>query len=145
MLQYRIEPDDTIGCKHGPTECLGNMLSLCARDLFPNNTVISLGFTTCLVLSYARIPERDLVESCALEHGIAFEALNSCVSEEGKGLDLLRASVERSQAADVKRSCTVRVAGKKWCVRDGAAWKDCDGGTEPKDLVAEVKRRFKNA
>lgn len=121
------------------------MLSLCARDLFPNNTVISLGFTTCLVLSYPRIPDRDLVENCALEHGIAFEAINTCVSDNGKGLDLLRASVERSQEADVIKSCTVTVVGKTWCVRDGAEWKDCDGGSEPEDLVAEIKRLYKSA
>lgn len=116
-VSTRINSDDTIECKHGETECLGNMLSLCAEDLFPNNTVIFLGFTTCLVTSYPRIPHRDLVENCALEHGIEFDALNACVSEDGKGLELLRESIERSKDAAVTRSCTVRVAGKKWCVR----------------------------
>lgn len=92
---------------HGQTECLGNMLSLCANNLFPNNPKISLGFSTCLIMSYQRIPSRDLVQSCALEHGISFEDLNSCVSEEGKGLDLLEASIRRSEEAGVKKSCTV--------------------------------------
>ena len=127
---------------HGSTECLGDMLALCARDLFPNRTVVSLGFATCLVLSYPRIPDRDLVENCALEHGIGFEALNACVSEDGKGSDLLRASVGRSADAGVVKSCTVRVAGKIWCIRDGGQWKECDGGSEPEDLVAEVKRHY---
>lgn len=58
-------------------------------------------------MSYQRIPSRDLVQSCALEHGISFEDLNSCVSEEGKGLDLLEASIRRSEEAGVKKSCTV--------------------------------------
>ena len=92
---------------HGQTECLGNMLSLCANNLFPNNPKISLGFSTCLIMSYKRIPSRDLVQSCALEHGIDFEDLNNCVSEEGKGLDLLEASIKRSEEAGVKKSCTV--------------------------------------
>ena len=92
---------------HGPTECLGNMLSLCANNLFPNNPKISLGFSTCLIRSYQRIPSRDLVQSCSLEHGIPFEDLNSCVSEEGKGLDLLEASIRRTDEASVKKSCTV--------------------------------------
>ena len=135
-----INSDDTIECMHGETECLGNMLSLCAKNLFPNNTVISLGFTTCLVSSYSRIPDRSLVENCALEHGIDFDALNACVSEEGKGIELLRDSVERSMDAAVKRSCTVRVAGKQWCVRDGGKWKDCVEGHEPKDLIAAIKK-----
>ena len=118
------------------------MISLCAIELYPTNPVIYLGFTTCLILSYAKIPARELVESCALEHGIAFEDLNGCVSEEGKGLDLLKASVERSEGAGVKRSCTVRVDGKQWCVRDGGEWKNCENGSDPKSLIDEVERLY---
>ena len=92
---------------HGQTECLGNMLSLCANNLFPNNAKISLGFSACLIMHYQQIPSRDLVQSCALEHGIPFEDLNGCISEEGKGLDLLEASIKRSEKAGVKKSCTV--------------------------------------
>jgi len=139
----RVDENDTIHCKHGSTECLGNMLGLCANELFPNNTKISLGFSTCLIMSYQRIPDRDLVTQCALEHGIPFSDLNACISEEGKGLDLLEASVERSDKAGVKKSCTVRVGGEQWCVRDGGAWKECDGGHEVKDLIKEVERRYK--
>lgn len=94
-------------CMHGQTECLGNMLSLCANNLFPTNPKISLGFSTCMIMSYQRIPSRDLVQSCALEHGVPFDDLNACVSEEGKGLDLLEASIKRSEDAGVKKSCTV--------------------------------------
>ena len=82
------------------------------------------------------------MENCALEYGIGFDALNACVSEEGKGLDLLRESVERSEDAGVEKSCTVRVAGKRWCIRDMGKWKDCDKGNEPKDLVAAVKELY---
>ena len=117
------------------------MLSLCADNLYPNDPVISLGFTNCLVSSYSRIPSRDLVESCSLEHGIGFEELNSCISEEGKGLDLLSASIERSQKAGVQTSCTVRVRGKVWCVRDGGEWKNCDHGHDVDNLVAEILDR----
>lgn len=138
----RIDGDDNVVCKHGPSECIGNMLSLCAKYLFPNQTIISLGFTNCLIASYSRIADRELVESCALEHGIDFEALNDCVSEDGRGIDLLRDSIERSEAADVKRSCTVRVNGTQWCIRDGGKWKGCDQGHEPNDLVSEIVRLY---
>ncbi|KAL8927358.1 MAG: hypothetical protein Q9172_001437 [Xanthocarpia lactea] len=106
------------------------------------NFTLSFIGSNCLISSYGKIPSRDLVEPCALEHGIAFEDLNNCISEEGKGLDLLMASVERSQAAGVKRSCTVRLNNKTWCVRDGGEWKDCPGGSDTKSLVGEVKRLF---
>ena len=137
-----VDENDTVHCKHGATECLGNMMGLCASELFPNNTKISLGFSTCLISSYQRIPDRDLVTQCALEHGISFSDLNACISEEGKGLDLLEASVERSEKVGVKKSCTVRVGGEQWCVRDGGQWKDCDAGHEADDLVKEVEARY---
>lgn len=120
------------------------MLSLCANNLFPDNAKISLGFSTCLIMSYQRIPSRDLVESCALDHGIPFEDLNACISEEGKGLDLLEASIRRSEEAGVKKSCTVRVGEETWCIMDGGEWKDCRGGHKVKDLVKEVKSRHKS-
>ncbi|KAI4242152.1 MAG: hypothetical protein L6R40_004195 [Gallowayella cf. fulva] len=137
-----VDNNDSIHCMHGPSECLGNMLSLCAIDLYPTDPVRYLGFSNCLISSYAKIPSRELVEPCALEHGVDFEDLNSCVSEDGKGLDLLMSSVDRSQSAGVKRSCTVRVNNKTWCVRDGGEWKDCPGGSNPKNLVEEVERLY---
>jgi len=139
----KVDESDTVHCMHGPAECLGNMMGLCANELYPNDTKISLGFSTCLTMHYEKIPSRDLVESCALEHGVSFDELNACISEEGNGLDLLTASVERSEKAGVTKSCTVRVGGEKWCIMDGGKWKECDGGHEVKDLLAEVERRYK--
>ncbi len=116
------------------------MLILCADSLYPDKAVISLGFSNCLISSYDRIPERDLVENCALEHGVDFDELNSCISDVGNGMELLRASVQRSQAAGVQTSCTVRVREKVWCVRDGGKWKNCEQGHDVDDLVAEILR-----
>ncbi|KAK4693742.1 hypothetical protein P7C71_g3709, partial [Lecanoromycetidae sp. Uapishka_2] len=139
----KVDESDTVHCMHGSTECLGNMMGLCANELYPNNTKISLGFSTCLSMHYEQIPSRHLAESCALEHGIPFSELNACISEEGKGLDLLTDSVERSERAGVTKSCTVRVGGEKWCIMDGGQWKECDEGHEVKDLVANIERRYK--
>ena len=139
-----IGKDDNVKCMHGQTECLGNMMMLCAAQLYPNDVKISLGFSTCLAMSFQRIPQRDLVEGCALEHGVDFEKLNGCISEEGLGLGLLESSILRSKDAGVTKSCTVRVNGEKWCIRDGGAWKECAGGHEVSDLVAEVERLYKN-
>ncbi|KAL8830780.1 MAG: hypothetical protein Q9170_005585 [Blastenia crenularia] len=137
-----VDTNDSIHCKHGPPECLGNMVELCAFDLYPNQPVISLGFSNCLTASYSKIPSRELVESCALEHGVSFEKLNGCISEEGKGLDLLMHSVEHSSAVGVTRSCTVRIDGKMWCIRDGGQWKDCKGGSDVESLVKEVESLY---
>lgn len=94
-------------------------------------------------MSYRDIPRRSLVQNCALEHGVDFDLLNACVSEEGKGLELLESSVKRSAEAGVKYSCTVRLDDKFRCIRDGGQWKDCEGGSSVKDLVEDVERLYK--
>ncbi|KAI9827230.1 MAG: hypothetical protein M1832_005368 [Thelocarpon impressellum] len=123
--------DDGIACKHGPPECLGNMLELCAAALYPAPKTY-LGFTMCLTRSYEDIPARHLVEDCALEHGIDFARLNGCVSsDDGYGVGLLRDSV--------------RLDSQIRCIRDGAQWKDCPGGFGVEDLVRDVERLYSSS
>ena len=133
------DKDGGVQCKHGPDECLGNILELCAAQLYPD-TKTYLGFTMCLTNDYAQIPEEALVKDCALEHGVDFDKINDCASKDdgAYGQDLLRESVNRTTEADVTLSCTVRLNNKVRCVRDGGEWKDCEGGSTPKDLVRDV-------
>lgn len=72
-------------------------MELCAANLYPDPKQY-LGFTMCLTRDYEQIPEKDLVEDCALEHGIDFERLNACASaDDGSvGMRMLRESVLRS-------------------------------------------------
>ncbi|KAJ5803174.1 Gamma interferon inducible lysosomal thiol reductase GILT [Penicillium pulvis] len=160
-----------IQCMHGPAECIGNMLMLCAanlpfpptsdRSLLPQNyprtpIIRSLGFANCLINDYTRIPDRGLVHQCALEHGIDFDALNQCASQQsdapddgqrGKsplsGIALLRHNALHSEHLDVHTSCTVRLDDSVWCIHDGGVWKTCaqDGeGSKPQVLADEIKR-----
>lgn len=77
---------------------MGNILELCAFELYPDPK-ISLGFTMCISRDYTHIPERTLIQDCALEHAIDFKALNECASGDdgAHGVDLLRKSVIRSK------------------------------------------------
>ncbi|KAL6239667.1 hypothetical protein BDW75DRAFT_198000 [Aspergillus navahoensis] len=154
-----------VECMHGPGECIGDMLMLCAANLpfIPEDgpvqdrtpTVRYLGFATCLISSYQEIPDRTLVEQCALEHGIDFDALNDCISQQDddpnksiedgplSGVRLLRESARHSAELGVKTSCTVRLDDAVWCVRDGGIWKDCakEGeGSKVPVLVDEIKK-----
>jgi len=95
-----------------------------------------------MISSFRDIPARSLIENCALEHGVDFSALNACASEEGKGLGLLRDSVQRSNDAGVKNSCTIRLEEEIRCVRDDGEWKDCAGGSGVEDLIADVERLY---
>jgi hypothetical protein len=129
---------------HGPSECLGNILELCAAAFYPDPKLY-LGFTMCLAQDYEEIPQRSLVEDCALEHGLSFDKLNSCASyEDGDGMSLLRASVRRSAEANVRTSCTIRLDEKVRCVRDDGEWKDCDAGYKVEDLVGDVNMLYES-
>jgi hypothetical protein len=75
---------------------MGNIIELCAAQLYPDPKIY-LGFTMCLTRDYEDIPDRSLVEDCALEHGLDFQNLNECASTgDGFGIGLLRDSVMRS-------------------------------------------------
>lgn len=101
----------------------------------------------CLSRDYKDIPKRDLVQDCALEHGLDFGTLNDCMSKEdgAYGMHMLRTSVQRSADLNVTKSCTVRLNNKERCIRDGGEWTDCDEGSTPKDLIRDINRLYDEA
>lgn len=76
---------------------MGNIIELCAQQLYPDPKTY-LGFTMCLTRDYKEIPQRSLIEDCALEHAINFDALNECATKDdgAYGIGMLRGSVRRS-------------------------------------------------
>jgi hypothetical protein len=76
---------------------LGNIIELCAQKLYPDPKTF-LGFTMCLTRDYTRIPQRSLIEDCALEHAIDFNRLNDCATKDNGafGVGMLRESVQRT-------------------------------------------------
>ncbi|KAL2114773.1 hypothetical protein VUR80DRAFT_83 [Thermomyces stellatus] len=135
--------DDGVDCRHGPQECMGNIIELCAFELYPDPK-ISLGFTMCITRDYENIPGRELVEDCALEHAIDVKALNDCAMRDNgaHGLDMLRRSVIRSSDAGVTKSCTVRLDEEIYCVRDGGEWGPCPGSPSVDHLVSTIEKRY---
>ncbi|KAF2240110.1 hypothetical protein EV356DRAFT_10936 [Viridothelium virens] len=137
------DDDDGVDCKHGPQECLGNILELCAASIYPDPKIY-LGFAMCLTGHYEEIPQRELISDCSLEHGMDFERLNDCVSKDdgAYGIDLLRHSVVRTAEAGVTKSCTVRLKNQIRTIRDGGRWKDYEGGHDVGDLISDIKRLY---
>lgn len=52
----------------------------------------------CLTRDYEQIPQRSLIEDCALEHAIDFNELNDCATKDDGafGIGMLRESVQRT-------------------------------------------------
>ncbi|CAH0015574.1 unnamed protein product [Clonostachys rhizophaga] len=135
--------NDGVQCKHGPSECMGNIIELCASELYPDPK-ISLGFVMCLTKDYKHIPDRSLIEDCALEHAIDFQQLNECATRDdgAHGIQLLRSSIERTAEAGVTISCTIRLNNETYCIRDGGEWIDCPHGAGVNDLVIAIEKLY---
>jgi hypothetical protein len=133
--------NDGVACKHGPEECMGNIIELCAAELYPDAKTW-LGFTMCLTREYWHIPQRELIEDCALEHALDVDALNDCASRDdgAHGMALLRDSVRRTADAGVTKSCTVRLNNEVYCVRDDDKWTECPHGPGVNDLVISIEK-----
>lgn len=60
----------------------------------------------CLTRNYKEIPQRSLIEDCALEHAINFAKLNECATRDdgGYGVGLLRDSIRRSTEVCIRPS-----------------------------------------
>lgn len=137
------ERDDGVACKHGAEECLGNIIELCAQRLYPDPKTY-LGFVMCLTKDYPHIPQRSLIEDCALEHAIDFDKLNACATKDDGafGQGMLRGSVKRTAAAGVTKSCTVRLNEEIYCIRDNHQWKECPSGPGVNDLVNAIENLY---
>ncbi|KAK6539704.1 hypothetical protein TWF694_009907 [Orbilia ellipsospora] len=140
-------PDDSnagMACKHGPDECLGDIIELCAYEIYKPEPQRWLGFINCMGKDYQNIPEDGFVKGCAMEYGLDFDKLEECASSEDKdkGIDLLRTSAKRAIQLGIHTSCTITIEGKNVCVRDGGMWKGCSG--KPEDLIAQIQRAYDN-
>ena len=122
---------------------LGNIIQLCAQELYPDPKQF-LGFTMCMERDFRHIPQRSLVEDCALEHALDFGKLNECATKDdgGFGIGMLRESVKRTSQAGVTKSCTVRLDDKVYCVRDDGEWKDCPAGPGVNDLIVSIEKLY---
>ncbi|CAK7263967.1 hypothetical protein SEPCBS119000_000752 [Sporothrix epigloea] len=142
-LSYIGRPtgDGGVECMHGPAECMGNILELCAQRLNPDPKIY-LGFTMCISQDYQHIPDRELIEGCALEHAVDFEALNECATrDDGQyAMNLLRDSVQHTKAVGVTKSCTVRLDNEVYCIRDDGEWTDCPAGPGVRDLIIRIAK-----
>lgn len=119
------------------------MLELCAAHHYPNPKIY-LGFVMCMTNQYEDIPSRELVQECALEHGMSFDKLNDCTAAEGGSLsvDMLRTSFNRTAALGIDKSCTVTVNNDVFAIRDGGEWKNLKNGSSAVDLVDEINRLY---
>ncbi|KAH8552953.1 hypothetical protein BGW37DRAFT_487838 [Umbelopsis sp. PMI_123] len=127
-------------CKHGPSECYGNMQELCYRHVHGEETWFS--FIQCLNEDLPYIGTDKLGASCAKKQGKSYDIVKDCL-EDGTAIKLHAKSVERTGSMGVSTSCTVYIDQKRRCIHDGGEWRDCPGGSSVNDFVKSIEDAFR--
>ncbi|ORY95539.1 hypothetical protein BCR43DRAFT_493146 [Syncephalastrum racemosum] len=136
------DPDQSLGfkCKHGESECLGNVQELCFRHLHPDPR-IWYSFILCMNEHYGAIGKGNgLAESCAKRLGVTYEPVEDCAAST-LGQSLLATSVDRTNHLNVTKSCTIFINNRLRCIRDGT-WKDCPDGHDVSDFVKTIEDAY---
>jgi len=153
-------------CMHGPSECLGNMLQLCAQRYWPvnvgsdgvdvpalNRRHVWIRFLDCVghfnSTAESAIPGNS--QSCLASLGVpqsVQDQIYSCATGP-EGQELLTWSVKRSleicgphSSAERKacKSCSVFLDSQPVCVMDGGEWYNCSSFANPTDVNAWVDK-----
>lgn len=139
-------------CKHGARECAGNRQQLCLQARLDERIAagaasadatvdVLLKFLTCGWRDPGGIGTDEGARGCLAEAGWAAKAEQEGVlacAGGAEGEALLAASHAATTAAGATNSCTIDVAGKRRCVRDGGAFRECDQGSAPADFARTI-------
>jgi hypothetical protein len=96
-------------CEHGPTECAGNLLELCAYNLTVKSSPYGWWtFGVCMQDDYNNIP--DNAQSCATKAGLNYNQILKC-STGPLGAELFAASINFLNAEGIDATPTVIING----------------------------------
>ncbi|CAO3636709.1 unnamed protein product [Cunninghamella blakesleeana] len=127
-------------CKHGESECLGNIQQLCYHNVYPKVNQW-FQFNLCLNKHYRMIGlNNSLAKSCAYQLNTLYEPVEKCTQSE-LGASLLIESAQKTKALQVSKSCTIFIDNKLRCIHD-SSWKDCEGGYRVEDFVRSIEEAY---
>lgn len=136
------ETGGSIDCMHGADECTGNKQQLCVQSLCSQTT--TLKFLQCQSRQMGSIPNN--AEHCLQEASdgkVKWSDVDACVKSP-KADELFRQSLARTRAASARKSCTMNLNGKFWCMHDGT-WYGCTDGNDEASLINAICRRYSGA
>ena len=141
FIAHETNPNQ-IECMHGPDECAGNKQQLCVQSMCSQTTLLK--FLQCQSRQLGNIPNNG--EQCfqeASDGKLKWSEVDTCVKSV-KGEELLRQSLQRTRAASAKKSCTMHVNGRFWCMHDGM-WYGCSDGSDEASLIKAICSRYNGA
>ncbi|CAO1619673.1 unnamed protein product [Sympodiomycopsis kandeliae] len=154
--QLDSEADYGVKCMHGDQECAGNIHQLCIShllspsragseyDLSPSDAQRKIwDFIQCE--DYDGIPSIGsiaLAQQCTNSIKVpSWKEVHECING-GKGVQLLKSSVQESIDRSIRNSATIQIEGETVCIRDGGQWKECQSGHEVSDFVRLIEQAY---
>lgn len=131
--------NNRIECMHGDDECHGNRQQLCVQYLYSQSTF--LRYLYCQSKEIHLIPLNG--ERCAREifdQSIKWSEIDRCVKSD-KSTTLFFDALERTRKASARKSCTIHLNGKFWCMHDGY-WNGCSEGRDERSLIKAICSRY---
>lgn len=116
-------------CMHGAGECIGNQQQSCiqlqsnARKSNGDTTLQLYDYMMCQLSDYQNIPSNG--ESCCKSTNFDSNDFNECMSSS-TGIHAFKHSVQRTQKAGAKKSCTITLDHKPFAIHD-SKWDTSDG------------------
>lgn len=108
-----------VSCMHGEKECQGNLLQLCLQQYIPVTKNVDWFLSTLQCHTAGDVSSTDHLKSCmgkaSISKALQDKILQCAAGDEGKQLQIQ--SAKAAIARDVKKSCTVYIAGKRRCIR----------------------------
>lgn len=123
-------------CMHGESECRGNKQQLCIQKFY--SSTIFLNYLLCQSADISRIPDNG--EECARNLTINWSDVQTCVNSNQSN-ELFDQAWQRTQAAGARKSCTMHLNGKFWCMHD-RYWANCSEGTDAKNFIKAICSRY---
>ncbi|KAI0736196.1 hypothetical protein C8Q72DRAFT_768944 [Fomitopsis betulina] len=141
------EPDFGVTCKHGPSECAGNVHQLCAMKYASPSAFWE--FVQCQnYQGIEKIGRPDTALKCASTAQIDWvsSGAGDCAGLDGsgrarEGVLLLQNSVNVTEELGIKKSCTILINQKQVCIHDGT-WKQCENGHNVHDFVRQINQEY---
>jgi hypothetical protein len=137
----KLEDDGkTVTCMHGKRECVGNKLQMCLQAHIPADKSIDWYLDILNCHSQGDVTEPKELKVCMKNAGVpdaVQEKVVACAAGP-EGDEMLVQSAKLVKERDVKKSCTVYVAGRRRCIRDGGMWYACDEGNTAGAFIKQI-------
>jgi hypothetical protein len=125
---------------HGPRECVGNKLQACVQAHLPADKNIAWYLDILKCQGQGDVTEMKELNTCMTASGVPAgvqDKVAACAAG-AEGDQLLLQSAKVVKERDVKKSCTVYIAGKRRCIRDGGTWYDCPEGNTAGAFIKQI-------